>query len=46
VFEALAYETASDMLRESGRLPDREKRIVLGIVWQFRGQRDSSTTSK
>jgi transcriptional regulator with XRE-family HTH domain len=37
--DALANETASAILRESARLPEREKRIVIGIVRQFVGQR-------
>jgi len=39
VMEALADETADAILRESARLPEREKRIVLGIVRQFSDQR-------
>ena len=35
---ALADETASAILRESARLPEREKRIVLGIVREFAGR--------
>ena len=35
VMGALADETANAILRESARLPDREKRIVLGVVRQF-----------
>ncbi len=38
VLEALADETAGAILRESARLPKREKEIVLGIVRQFQGQ--------
>ena len=38
VMEALADETAGAILRESARLPEREKRIVLGIVQQFSDQ--------
>ena len=38
VLEALADETAGAILRESARLPEREKRIVLGIVRQFSDQ--------
>jgi len=34
--EALRVETARTVLREVGRLPERERRIVLGIVRQFR----------
>ena len=32
---ALSDETANVILRESARLPERERRIVLGIVRQF-----------
>jgi transcriptional regulator with XRE-family HTH domain len=32
---ALADETAAAILRGSARLPDREKRVVLGIVGEF-----------
>jgi hypothetical protein len=35
VLDALADETANAILRESARLPEREKRIVLGIVQEF-----------
>ena len=38
VLEALADERASSILRESARLPEREKEIVLGIVRQFSDQ--------
>lgn len=38
VMEALADETAGAILRESAHLPEREKRIVLGIVRQFSDQ--------
>ena len=34
---ALSDETASAILRESARLPEREKQIVLGIARQFAG---------
>jgi hypothetical protein len=37
--DALSDETAGAILRESARLPEREKRIVLGIVRQFETQR-------
>jgi hypothetical protein len=30
-----------DITRESSRLPDRERRLVLGIVRQFRNQKVS-----
>jgi len=33
--EAMADETANAILRESARLPEREKRVVLGIVRDF-----------
>jgi transcriptional regulator with XRE-family HTH domain len=36
---ALSDETAAAILREGARLPGREKRIVLGIVRDFEGQR-------
>lgn len=42
VLEALVDETAGAILKESIRLPEREKRIVLGIVRQFSGQLDVS----
>jgi len=35
LMEALRDETARAVLREVGRLPERERRIVLGIVRQF-----------
>ena len=38
VLDALAAETAGAILRESARLPEREKTIVLGIVRQFGDQ--------
>jgi transcriptional regulator with XRE-family HTH domain len=38
VLDDLADETAGAILRESARLPEREKRIVLGIVRQFSDQ--------
>ncbi len=38
VLEALAEETAGNILRESARLPEREKEIVLGIIRQFGAQ--------
>jgi DNA-directed RNA polymerase specialized sigma24 family protein len=42
VLEALADETADAILRESARLPEREKEIVLGIVRQFGSQIDNA----
>jgi transcriptional regulator with XRE-family HTH domain len=38
VMDALTDETAAAILRESARLPEREKRIVLGIVREFGDQ--------
>jgi len=38
VLEALADEIAAALLRESARLPEREKRIVLGIAREFAGR--------
>ena len=37
--DALRDVTANAILRESARLPEREKRIVLGIVREFREAR-------
>jgi transcriptional regulator with XRE-family HTH domain len=42
VLEALADETATTILRESARLPQRDKEIVLGIVQQFGDQIDDA----
>jgi len=36
--EALADDTANAILRESARLPERKKRVVLGIVREFGDQ--------
>jgi len=36
--DALADETANAILREGARLPEREKRIVLGKVREFGNQ--------
>ena len=36
--DALADENANAILRESARLPEREKRIVLGVVREFGNQ--------
>jgi len=36
---ALRDEDVRDITRESSRLPDRERRLVLGIVRQFRNQK-------
>ena len=36
--KALADKTAGAILKESARLPEREKRVVLGIVRQFSDQ--------
>ena len=37
--QALRDEDVRDITRESSRLPDRERRLVLGIVRQFRDQK-------
>jgi transcriptional regulator with XRE-family HTH domain len=37
--QALRDEVVRDIARESAPLPDRERRIVLGIVRQFRDQK-------
>jgi transcriptional regulator with XRE-family HTH domain len=42
VLEALADERASAILRESARLSERDKEIVLGIVRQFGSQIDDA----
>jgi hypothetical protein len=39
--EALSDETAAAIFRESARLLEREKRVVLGIVREFAGQHDA-----
>jgi transcriptional regulator with XRE-family HTH domain len=41
--EALRDEDVGDVTRESSRLPDRERRLVLGIVRQFREQHARSS---
>jgi hypothetical protein len=38
LMDALTDDTANVILRESARLPEREKRIVLGIVREFESQ--------
>jgi hypothetical protein len=40
--EALRDETARAVLRKVIRLPERERRIVLGIVRQFEEERDTT----
>jgi hypothetical protein len=37
--QALRDEDVRDITRESSRLPDRERQLVLGIVRQFRDQK-------
>ncbi len=39
LMKALRDEDVRDITRESSRLPDGERRLVLGIVRQFRGQK-------
>jgi transcriptional regulator with XRE-family HTH domain len=41
--QALRNEDIRDITRESSRLPDRERRLVLGIVRQFRDQNAASS---
>jgi transcriptional regulator with XRE-family HTH domain len=41
--QALRDEDVRDITRESSRLPDRERRLVLGIVRQFGGQTAASS---
>src|SRR5215207_2095010 len=41
--QALRDEDVRDITRESSRLPDGERRIVLGIVRQFRDQHARSS---
>jgi hypothetical protein len=42
VLKALDDKTAGAILRESARLPQREREIVLGIVRQFGSQIDDA----
>jgi hypothetical protein len=37
--QALRDEDVRDIIRESSRLPDQERQLVLGIVRQFREQK-------
>ena len=37
--QALRDEDVRDITRESSRLPEEERRLVLGIVRQFRDQK-------
>jgi transcriptional regulator with XRE-family HTH domain len=41
--QALRDKDVRDITRESARLPDGERRLVLGIIRQFRGQRARPT---
>jgi transcriptional regulator with XRE-family HTH domain len=41
--QALRDEDVRDITRESSRLPDRERKLVLGIVRQFRDQKAASS---
>jgi transcriptional regulator with XRE-family HTH domain len=43
--EALRDETARTVLREVIRLPEKERRIILGIVRQFEAKRDTTNSS-
>jgi hypothetical protein len=40
--EALRDETARAVLREVSRLPERDRRIVLGLARQFREERNTA----
>jgi hypothetical protein len=40
--QALRDEDVRDITRESSRLPERERQLVLGIVRQFRNQKATS----
>ena len=42
--QALRYEDVRDITRESSRLSDGERRLVLGIVRQFRDQKAAPST--
>jgi hypothetical protein len=42
LMEALRDETSRAVLRQVGRLRERERRIVLGIVLQFGAEQDAS----
>ena len=42
---ALRDENVRDITRESSRLPDGERRLVLGIVHQFRDQKAAPSDS-
>jgi hypothetical protein len=40
--EALRNETIRAIVRESSEMPDRERRLLLGIARQFANQREAS----
>jgi hypothetical protein len=42
--QALRDEDVRDITRESSQLPERERRLVLGIVRQFRNQKAAPST--
>jgi hypothetical protein len=42
--QALRDEDVRDITRESSRLPHRERRLVLGIVRQFRDQKAAQSS--
>jgi hypothetical protein len=42
--QALREKDVRDITRESSRLPERERRLVLGIVRQFRNQKAAPST--
>ncbi len=39
--EALRDETVGEIVRSSARLPERERRLVLGIVRQFEDEQEA-----
>jgi hypothetical protein len=41
--QALRDGDVRDITRESARLPDRERQLILGIVRQFRDQKSAPT---
>jgi len=44
LFAGLSDETTREITREALRLPERERVIVLGIVWQFGEAADGNET--
>jgi len=46
IVEALRDDTTRAIARESARLRDRQRNLVLGIVWQFEGARSREATDR